>query len=189
MRRVNRRAPPAAASGTIVSGSIRALALTGIDSNLGVRQTWSTGPLAIPIPITGMFWGLTATGMAFTPGGGFSAFAFTPVGTRYLTHGAFFNFPVPGSGFVTLYGGATTGMGHHCWNGVGARGACTAFTPFNPPFSGLLPDVTTLPGFNVVGAEVLASRSIALPEPRLWLLLGPGIAALLVIGWGRMARR
>lgn len=180
--------------GTIYSAYVSGLTLMGTDPFFPTRQTWTLGAGIVGPPgpaffgffpyLSGYFYGLNASGTGFTSLGGFKAKAYLPAFLSvyaYATHGVYGPTAFPGIWFVYLYGSDTAGTGYACFNAFTAPGACTLFTPFSPPFSATVP---VPPGFNVVGAEV--ARAVSIPEPRLWLLLGSGIAGLLVIGRGRM---
>lgn len=186
------RSTPAASYGYIKGGSILSLFLSAYDYGAKAYQSWTVGltkvgkgyPLPVPY-LYGKFAGVTPAGSSFTPMGFFSAMGYASKGYVYVTHGFYGPGSVPGSGYVTVSGTAYGyGYGYECWNGFGAPGACTAFTPFAPPFSMSVPVVG--PGFNVVGGEV--ARTVAVPEPSKTLLLASGLALLSLLslaGWRR----
>ena len=205
------RATPSASFGFISGGTLLFLSLAGGPTHAASGPTgWTVGagggaygapgvaPAFLP-SIMGSFFGLAASGMTFSPAGGFFFGNVTPPTAPPTANATVGNFnfavgPFAFTGFLGIGGSggplSGSGSGGACFNAFAGSGPCATALGFGTTFVPSGPAPGTVPGFLAFGSEV--SRSVAIepvPEPGTALLLGLGLTGVAMMGGRRLRRR
>ena len=192
------RATPSASYGFISGATISLLSLMGGPTHdLSGPTAWTIGaggalgapgvPPQVLSNVFGTFSGLNTAGTAFTAPSTYPGFYFLPyyVGSRSLNGNAG-NYNLasgPGSflGFlaVAAYGAPSGGgTGAACFDAKTPYGYLVGTGPCFTAMTAVVsqPGIGSVPGFAVVGAEI--ARTVAIPEPRVGLMLTLGAMAV-----------